>query len=53
MIQLKPDHDIGVRPAREAGHIAITIAGKCYILPAALAYTLADRIADSLQEARK
>lgn len=52
MITLAPTHTVEAKPARETGFLHITLGSHTYLIPHAVAFTLADRIADTLQETR-
>ena len=52
MITLAPTHTVEAKPAREAGFVHVTLGPHTSLLPHAVAFTLADRIADILQETR-
>lgn len=52
MITLAPTHAVEAKPAREPGFLHITLGRGTYLLPHDVAFQLADRIADALQEVR-
>lgn len=50
MITLSTTHTIEAKPARETGFVHVTLGSHTYLIPHAVAFTLADRIADSLTQ---
>lgn len=50
MLTLSTSHVIEAKPAREAGFVHVTLGSHSYLIPHAVAFTLADRIADTLTQ---